>query len=90
MTRKQAILKRLLSGPAALYELRDPDIGGCAADVRIRELRRLHNIPIKFYYKTDKEGKKTNTSVYYLACQSKDVDLDNICMRENYQLQLGI
>ena len=64
MSAKKRILERLKLGPAPLHELRRPDIGGGAADVRLRELRREGN-PIDYTYKYVGD-KRTNTTIYYL------------------------
>jgi len=77
---KQRILARLLGGPAPLHELRR--IGGQAADVRIRELRRLHGIPIKYRHRIV-QGKATNTTIYYIDAPTNEIDINRIQMKSN-------
>ena len=76
---KQRILSHLLIyGPTTLYELREPHIGGCSADVRLRELRLYHGFDIRWWFKEDTEGNKSYTTIYACKTPRERVDLENL------------
>ncbi len=79
LTRKHRVLKYLMThGSCTLPDIRKKHIGGDAADVRLRELRRDHHIEIPYYHKLDKHGKKTNTTVYWLKTPVYKIDFMNL------------
>jgi len=60
-----------------LPELRKPDIGGDAADVRLRELRRDCGFDI-INRRRKKHGKPTNTYEYHLNTPIEKIDFENL------------
>lgn len=69
-------------GWTPLWVLRRPSLGGSAADVRMRELRREHGIPIEKRVHIDHEtGRETHTWLYRLAGDPDAVDVKNMRMR---------
>ncbi len=74
-------------GWVPLWILRRPDIGGSAADVRMRELRREHGIPIEKRAHIDhKTGKETHTWLYRIAGDPDAVDEKNMRMRSGAEI----
>jgi len=87
-TRKHIILEYLCQhGRTALYTLREPHIGGSAADTQIRKLRTDHGIPIDWEYRRDEAGNKTGTTEYYLTVDPKMIDIENLKLIESKPVQ---
>lgn len=76
------------NGWLPLYALRSADCGGDSADVRLRELRNLHNVPYItsiingkvhpykiHHWKTQKER---TTWIYRLDLRPEDINWDNL------------
>lgn len=83
LTRKHRILMYLMqNGEAPLHVLRSPAIGGAAADVRIRELRREHGFDIDWYYKENADGEQTHTTIYKLKTSYHLIDLENLKVKK--------
>lgn len=65
------------AGYIPIHEVRGPEIGGSAGDVRLRlDLRRDRNVPIdllEFKWR-DFSGKKHTTPLYRLMCDLDDTD----------------
>ena len=73
-TAKQRVLIALMqNGEMAMHELTHPSIGGVRAHARIDELRK-DGIEIKYRHK-EIDGKKTNTTLYYLKRRPSDWSL---------------
>lgn len=63
-TKQRVLLNLMMHGEMPLHELQSADIGGTSADRRLRELR-ADGVPIT-YYRRERNGKKTNTTIYCL------------------------
>jgi len=81
-TAKKRILKYLCEhGRTPLWTLREPDIGGSSADSTMRKLRIENGIPIKWEYRTNKDGEKLGGTDYWLDCDPGLIDIENLCVR---------
>ncbi len=68
-------------GGATLEEIRDPEVGGSAGDVRMREIERDKGIPFTWeWYENPRTGDKTHLTVYKLDMDPKFIDIDNLCI----------
>ena len=82
LSKKQMLLKALYDAWPESISLFDLiKIGGTCAYRRMKELNDRHGIGIEFMYDYDRDGKRMNTTRYFLMPDPENIDIENLCLR---------
>ena len=82
LSKKQKLLKALCDEWPESISLFDLiPIGGTCAYRRMKELNDRHGIGIEFMYDYDRNGKRMNTTRYFLMPDPENVDIINLCLK---------